>query len=69
MATKPSRSGHLPINSLSLYHEVYGDLGPSSVMLQKVPATRLVILPATLHVGIAGESAVLAPMVRTFSMM
>jgi pimeloyl-ACP methyl ester carboxylesterase len=29
MATTPSRSGHLPINGLSLYHEVYGDLGRS----------------------------------------
>ena len=28
-ATKPSRSGHLPINGLSLYHEVYGELGTS----------------------------------------
>ena len=27
MGTKPSRSGHLPINGLSLYHEVYGELG------------------------------------------
>jgi pimeloyl-ACP methyl ester carboxylesterase len=26
---KPSSSGHLPINGLSLYHEVYGDLGTS----------------------------------------
>jgi pimeloyl-ACP methyl ester carboxylesterase len=26
---KPSRSGHLPINGLSLYHEVYGELGGS----------------------------------------
>jgi pimeloyl-ACP methyl ester carboxylesterase len=26
---QPSRSGHLPINGLSLYHEVYGELGPS----------------------------------------
>src|SRR6266545_329315 len=26
---KPSRSGHLPINGLSLYHEVYGELGKS----------------------------------------
>jgi pimeloyl-ACP methyl ester carboxylesterase len=31
MATTPSRSGHLPINGLSLYHEVYGELGPSKV--------------------------------------
>ena len=29
MGTKPSRSGHLPINGLSLYHEVYGELGKS----------------------------------------
>ena len=27
MATTPSRTGHLPINGLSLYHEVYGELG------------------------------------------
>ena len=30
MATKPSRSGHLPINGLSLYHEVHGKLGKST---------------------------------------
>ncbi len=30
MTTTPSRSGHLPINGLSLYHEVYGELGPST---------------------------------------
>jgi hypothetical protein len=30
MTTKPSPNGHLPINGLSLYHEVYGDLGGSS---------------------------------------
>jgi pimeloyl-ACP methyl ester carboxylesterase len=30
MATTPSRSGHLPINGLSLYHEVYGELGRST---------------------------------------
>jgi pimeloyl-ACP methyl ester carboxylesterase len=29
IATKPSRNGHLPINGLSLYHEVYGELGKS----------------------------------------
>jgi len=34
--------------------------------LDKVPAARLVILPATSHIGIAGESAVLVPMVRAF---
>ena len=31
MPMKPSRSGHLPINGLSLYHEVYGELGSSEV--------------------------------------
>jgi pimeloyl-ACP methyl ester carboxylesterase len=31
MATTPSRSGHLPINGLSLYHEVHGELGRSRV--------------------------------------
>jgi pimeloyl-ACP methyl ester carboxylesterase len=30
MTTTPSRNGHLPINGLSLYHEVYGELGGSS---------------------------------------
>jgi pimeloyl-ACP methyl ester carboxylesterase len=34
--------------------------------LPKVPAARLVILPATSHIGIAGASAVLAPMVTAF---
>ena len=29
MTTTPSRSGHLPINGLSLYHEVHGELGTS----------------------------------------
>jgi pimeloyl-ACP methyl ester carboxylesterase len=29
VALKPSRSGHVPINGLSLYHEVYGELGRS----------------------------------------
>jgi pimeloyl-ACP methyl ester carboxylesterase len=38
----------------------------ASGTLQKVPAARLVILPATSHIGIAGESAVLVPMVNAF---
>jgi pimeloyl-ACP methyl ester carboxylesterase len=38
----------------------------ASGTLQKVPAARLVILPATSHVGISGESAVLVPMVKAF---
>jgi pimeloyl-ACP methyl ester carboxylesterase len=38
----------------------------ASGTLQKVPDARLVILPATSHVGILGESAVLVPMVNAF---
>jgi pimeloyl-ACP methyl ester carboxylesterase len=39
MTAKPSRSGHLPINGLSLYHEVYGELGDSEA------ATPLLLIP------------------------
>jgi pimeloyl-ACP methyl ester carboxylesterase len=35
-------------------------------MLQEIPTARLVILPATSHIGISGESSVLAPMVSAF---
>ena len=35
-------------------------------VLQKVPAARLVVLPAMSHVGLSGESAVLVPMVNAF---
>ena len=35
-------------------------------VLQKVPAARLVILPAMSHIGVSGESAVLVPMVSAF---
>jgi pimeloyl-ACP methyl ester carboxylesterase len=38
MGTQPSRSGHLPINGLSLYHEVYGELADSE-------ATPLLLIP------------------------
>jgi pimeloyl-ACP methyl ester carboxylesterase len=38
----------------------------ASGTLQNAPAARLVILPATSHVGMAGESAVLASMVKAF---
>ncbi|MFD6162079.1 alpha/beta fold hydrolase [Nocardia sp. NPDC060256] len=33
METEPTRSGHLPINGLSLYHEVYGEIGKSTPLL------------------------------------
>ena len=32
MGTKPSRSGHLPINGLNLYYEVYGELGTAEAL-------------------------------------
>jgi pimeloyl-ACP methyl ester carboxylesterase len=38
----------------------------ASGVLQKIPAARLVILPATSHIGISGETAVLVPMVSAF---
>jgi pimeloyl-ACP methyl ester carboxylesterase len=38
----------------------------TSGVLQDVPAARLVILPATSHIGISGQTAVLVPMVTAF---
>lgn len=38
----------------------------ASGTLHKVPPARLVILPATSHIGISAESAVLVPMVSAF---
>ncbi|MEV3905814.1 alpha/beta hydrolase [Mycobacterium sp. NPDC050551] len=37
MENKPPRGGHLPINGLNLYHEVYGDLGASKPPLLLIP--------------------------------
>ncbi len=37
MGTNPSRSGHLPINGLNLYYEVYGDLGTPKPPLLLIP--------------------------------
>jgi len=37
MGTKASRGGHLPINGLNLYHEVYGELGTSKPPLLLIP--------------------------------
>jgi len=39
---------------------------PTTGMLTKVPAARLVILPATSHIGISGEAKVLESMVTPF---
>ena len=37
MGAKPSRSGHLPINGLNLYYEVYGELGTPKPPLLLIP--------------------------------
>ena len=37
-----------------------------SGMLRQAPPARLVILPATSHLGILGETATLVPMIRAF---
>jgi pimeloyl-ACP methyl ester carboxylesterase len=37
METTPSHSGHLPINGLRLYYEVYGELGSSKPPLLLIP--------------------------------
>lgn len=42
------------------------DEAAASGVLQKIPAARLVILPAMSHVGLSGESDVLVPMVSAF---
>src|ERR1700759_2327729 len=33
----PTSAGHLPINGLSLYHEVYGELGATATPLLLIP--------------------------------
>ena len=38
----------------------------ASGVLQKVPAARLVVLPAMSHIGLSGELEVLVPMVSAF---
>ncbi|NEE03325.1 alpha/beta fold hydrolase [Phytoactinopolyspora halotolerans] len=61
MATKPSRNGHLPINGLSLYHEVYGELGSSkSSPLLLIPGAFMATDSMTSWVSaFAGERAVI----------
>jgi pimeloyl-ACP methyl ester carboxylesterase len=39
---RPSQSGHLPINGLSLYHEVYGPLGSPGPSGETVPPLLLI---------------------------
>ena len=61
MATKPSRHGHLPINGLSLYHEVYGELGTSkTVPLLLIPGAFMATDPMTSWVSaFAGRRTVI----------
>ncbi|MGH3676046.1 MAG: alpha/beta fold hydrolase, partial [Mycobacterium sp.] len=60
--------GVKPEHALSMFKLRGGgdEEAAASGMLQKVPAARLVILPATSHIGISGESTVLVPMVSAF---
>lgn len=37
MNTPPSRSGHLPLNGLNLYHEVHGEPGGDATPLLLIP--------------------------------
>ena len=60
--------GVTPEHALAMFEPRGGgdEQAAATGTLQKVPAARLVILPATSHIGISGESAVLVPMVRAF---
>ena len=60
--------GVKPEHALAMFKLRGGDdeEAAASGVLRQVPPARLVILPATSHVGIAGESAVLVPMVSAF---
>jgi hypothetical protein len=67
MATIPSCSGQLPINGLSLYYEVYGELGRSSayplllvpgaftVVVGDLPQAGLVFVGGVRRTGADGE--------------
>jgi pimeloyl-ACP methyl ester carboxylesterase len=48
MRTKPSRGGHLPINGLNLYYEVYGELGTPKPPLLLIPGAFMAIGSMTL---------------------
>lgn len=57
-----------PEHALAMFKLRGGGDGDAAAagMLRNVPVARLVILPATSHLGIVAESAVLAPMVTAF---
>lgn len=60
--------GVKPEHALAMFKLLGGgdEAAAATGMLQEIPAARLVILPATSHIGISGESSVLAPMVSAF---
>ncbi|MCP9953896.1 alpha/beta fold hydrolase [Actinomadura madurae] len=57
-----------PEHALAMFKLLGGgdEEAAASGTLQDAPAARLVILPATSHIGVFGQSAVLAPMVTAF---
>jgi pimeloyl-ACP methyl ester carboxylesterase len=61
MATKPSRNGHLPVNGLSLYYEVHGEIGESGTSpLLLIPGGFMATDSAKSWVSaLAGERAVI----------
>ena len=60
MGTMPSRRGYLPINGLSLYHEVYGELGTLKPPLLLIPGAFMGSDSMTAWVGaFAPERAVI----------
>lgn len=61
MESTPSSSGHLPINGLDLYHEVYGELGTSPPPLLLIPGAFMATDSMTAWVdAFAGERTVIA---------
>jgi pimeloyl-ACP methyl ester carboxylesterase len=68
MVISGDADGVKPEHALSMFKLRGGgdEEAAASGMLQRVPAARLVILAATSHIGISGESAVLVPMVEAF---
>lgn len=60
--------GVRPEHAVAMFRLVGGgdEEAAASGMLQKVPKARLVVLPATSHVGIMGRVATLAPLVTGF---
>lgn len=60
--------GVTPEHALAMFRLRGGgdDKAAATGMLQKAPAARLVVLPAMSHIGVSGESKIVAPMVTAF---